>query len=166
MTFAKSSNPTWDNFPVSLWSTVEINVGIMCTCMPTLRLLLVRLFPVLGGGSNYGKGYYSANSGRTPSSRGPPARGSGNRRSRPLGGVELGVAGAAVSKGDGGKQPPPGGYYGAGADVDVGVVVRKPNAIVRQQTFAIRYDYDDESSLVHLRGLDRNGRSHLSDDSA
>ncbi|AEO54559.1 hypothetical protein MYCTH_2033980, partial [Thermothelomyces thermophilus ATCC 42464] len=47
--FASSDNASWDNFPVSLWSTVEINVGIMCTCMPTLRLVLVRLFPALGG---------------------------------------------------------------------------------------------------------------------
>ncbi|KAG5913866.1 hypothetical protein E4U53_004759 [Claviceps sorghi] len=38
-------NPTWDFFGVALWSTVEINVGIICTCMPTVRLFLVRLFP-------------------------------------------------------------------------------------------------------------------------
>ncbi|KAG6042402.1 hypothetical protein E4U39_006011 [Claviceps sp. Clav50 group G5] len=38
-------NPTWEFFGVGLWSTIEINVGIICTCMPTVRLLLVRLFP-------------------------------------------------------------------------------------------------------------------------
>lgn len=36
-----SINLTWDYFPVCLWSTVEVTVGVMCTCMPTLRLILV-----------------------------------------------------------------------------------------------------------------------------
>lgn len=43
--FANSMNPTWDNLAVTLWSTVEINVGIICVCMPSLRVLLVRIFP-------------------------------------------------------------------------------------------------------------------------
>lgn len=38
-----SINLTWDYFPVCLWSTVEVTVGILCTCMPTLRLILVRV---------------------------------------------------------------------------------------------------------------------------
>ncbi|KND89041.1 hypothetical protein TOPH_06339 [Tolypocladium ophioglossoides CBS 100239] len=42
-------NPTWDFFDVGIWSTVEINVGIICVCLPSLRLLLVRLFPCLLG---------------------------------------------------------------------------------------------------------------------
>jgi hypothetical protein len=45
LTFANSANPTWDNLGVSIWSTVEINVGLMCACMPTLRLLLARIVP-------------------------------------------------------------------------------------------------------------------------
>jgi hypothetical protein len=66
--FGKSSNPTWDNFPVSLCSAVEIHVGIICTCMPTLRLLLVRLFPALGG-SSYAKGYHFSGGGQMRSSK-------------------------------------------------------------------------------------------------
>lgn len=47
--FANSTNPTWDDWEVSNWSTVEINVGIICACMPAIRVVLVRLFPrVLG----------------------------------------------------------------------------------------------------------------------
>ncbi|KAL2142000.1 hypothetical protein VTI28DRAFT_1736 [Corynascus sepedonium] len=59
--FASSDNATSDNFPVSLWSTVEINAGLICTCMPTMRLILVRLFPRIAGGSSYGnmRGYYA-----------------------------------------------------------------------------------------------------------
>lgn len=39
------SNATWVKMDVALWSTVEINVGIICACLPSLRSLLVRAFP-------------------------------------------------------------------------------------------------------------------------
>ncbi|KAH6971295.1 hypothetical protein EDB80DRAFT_232663 [Ilyonectria destructans] len=42
--FAKSSNPTWDYWNVAFWSVIEIHVGMICTCLPTLRLILCRLF--------------------------------------------------------------------------------------------------------------------------
>lgn len=43
--YANSENPTYDQWEVAMWSTVEINVGIMCVCMPALRGLLVRIAP-------------------------------------------------------------------------------------------------------------------------
>ncbi|KAF5699764.1 integral membrane protein PTH11 [Fusarium mundagurra] len=59
-----SHNPTYDQTDISIWSTVEINVGIICASMPALRVILVRLFPSLGGSSydsskykNYGENY-------------------------------------------------------------------------------------------------------------
>lgn len=53
VSFANSHNPTWDQWDVSNWSTIEINVGIMCACMPAMRVILVRLFPkVLGTTTN------------------------------------------------------------------------------------------------------------------
>ncbi|KIE01658.1 CFEM domain-containing protein, partial [Metarhizium majus ARSEF 297] len=57
-----SLNPTWDFFEVGLWSTIEVNVGIWCVCLPSFRLLLVRLFPTLGGSTarSYA-GYDSSN---------------------------------------------------------------------------------------------------------
>lgn len=130
--FGKSSNATWDNFPVSLWSTVEINVGIICTCMPTLRLMLVRAFPALGAGSSYGRRtYYNSEGIKGLSSKGRPGRTHENLSS--------------TSKLRG-EEPAP----------------VKPLAIVRQQTFAVRYD-DDEASLVEMRALDRNGQKHVGD---
>jgi hypothetical protein len=42
--------------PVSVWSTVEINVGMICACMPSLRLLLVRLFPKMLGSTQQQSG--------------------------------------------------------------------------------------------------------------
>ncbi|KGQ05202.1 hypothetical protein BBAD15_g9528 [Beauveria bassiana D1-5] len=47
--FANSINPTWDELPLALWSTIEINVGLMCACLPTLRLILVRIWPRVFG---------------------------------------------------------------------------------------------------------------------
>ncbi|KAE8830382.1 hypothetical protein HRS9139_07006 [Pyrenophora teres f. teres] len=47
--FAASSNPTWDQSEVIKWSNIEINVGIICACLPTLRVILVRMFPKIMG---------------------------------------------------------------------------------------------------------------------
>ncbi|KAK7740514.1 hypothetical protein SLS53_005357 [Cytospora paraplurivora] len=58
ITFANSANATWDNLKVSLWSTIEINVGIICACMPTLRLLLLKAFPRLSATYRNMSGYY------------------------------------------------------------------------------------------------------------
>lgn len=54
ISFAATNNSTWEFFSVSLWSTIEIAVGMICACLPTVRLLFVRLFPILGG-STYQK---------------------------------------------------------------------------------------------------------------
>ncbi|KAL7939382.1 putative PTH11-type G-protein coupled receptor protein [Trichoderma chlorosporum] len=56
-----SPNPTWDFYDVSVWSVVEINVGLICICLPSLRLLLVRIFPKLQGTAER---YYGKNSRR------------------------------------------------------------------------------------------------------
>ena len=40
-------NATWVKMDVALWSTIEINVGIICACLPSLRSLIVRIFPSL-----------------------------------------------------------------------------------------------------------------------
>ncbi|SPJ88925.1 related to integral membrane protein PTH11 [Fusarium torulosum] len=49
--FGFSENPTYDETDISIWSTVEIHIGIICVSMPALRILLIRLFPALGGSS-------------------------------------------------------------------------------------------------------------------
>ncbi|ORY70520.1 uncharacterized protein BCR38DRAFT_422325 [Pseudomassariella vexata] len=49
--FRGSSNLTWDYWSVSLWSTVEIAVGIICACMPSIRLVLVRISPKIFDGN-------------------------------------------------------------------------------------------------------------------
>jgi hypothetical protein len=38
---------TWDNVGAATWSSIELNIGIICACLPTLRPLLIRVFPRL-----------------------------------------------------------------------------------------------------------------------
>jgi hypothetical protein len=52
--FAKTTNVTWDFIDASLWSIIEWEVGIICSCMPAMRLGLARLFPtILGSTADY-----------------------------------------------------------------------------------------------------------------
>ncbi|KAH3946568.1 hypothetical protein HBH53_129600 [Parastagonospora nodorum] len=80
--FAQSSNASWEFYDVSLWSTIEISVGCMCACLPTLRLLLVKIFPVLAGSTtrsrqqyyNYGSGNELKDISANANSRNPRSR--------------------------------------------------------------------------------------------
>ena len=49
--FTSTTNVTLSFYELSRWSTVEITLGIVCACLPAARLLLVRLFPIMGGSS-------------------------------------------------------------------------------------------------------------------
>jgi hypothetical protein len=52
-----SPNATWVKREVAIWSTVEINVGIICACLPSIRTLLVFAFgrvPLIGSTPNPG----------------------------------------------------------------------------------------------------------------
>jgi hypothetical protein len=40
----RSSDVTWGAVSTIAWSAAEINVGIVCACLPTLRTLLKRFF--------------------------------------------------------------------------------------------------------------------------
>lgn len=43
--FARSKNITWDYVEAGYWSLLEIDVSIVCGCMPALRLLISMLLP-------------------------------------------------------------------------------------------------------------------------
>lgn len=60
ISFANSTNPTWDQTDAANWSTIEINVGIICACMPALRLILVRIFPRALGSTQHASNQYYA----------------------------------------------------------------------------------------------------------
>jgi hypothetical protein len=68
-----SEDISWDNPMAALWSNLEVNIGIICSCLPTLKTCVMRIFPkmftssrgtssghgimTIGGGmSGYGQG--------------------------------------------------------------------------------------------------------------
>ena len=58
--FGNSLNPTWDQTDASNWSTIEINVGIVCACLPALRKILIRFFPSMQGSTSPSTSQYQA----------------------------------------------------------------------------------------------------------
>ncbi|OAA58475.1 Extracellular membrane protein, CFEM domain protein [Niveomyces insectorum RCEF 264] len=90
LSFANTINPTWDEYGVTSWSTIEVNVGIICASLPTVRLVLVHFFPRAFGSStqryyynsnnNNNNNYHNGNSRTGNGSRGVNGSQSGNRR--------------------------------------------------------------------------------------
>ncbi|EMF11630.1 uncharacterized protein SEPMUDRAFT_149566 [Sphaerulina musiva SO2202] len=46
-TISISTDVSWDNPLAAIWSSCEVNVGILCSCLPTLKGCVARYFPVL-----------------------------------------------------------------------------------------------------------------------
>lgn len=44
-----SSNPTWDYNSTAIWSSVECNFSVICTCMPAMAGLMQRLWATMTG---------------------------------------------------------------------------------------------------------------------
>ncbi|ESZ93409.1 hypothetical protein SBOR_6202 [Sclerotinia borealis F-4128] len=80
--FSNTQNPTWDYVQVGYWSTIEICVGIICSSMPAMRLLLVRIFPRMSGSTNNSSNH-SKSAGYDPSKRRPSVPKLSSRTSYP-----------------------------------------------------------------------------------
>ncbi|EOD52442.1 putative integral membrane protein [Neofusicoccum parvum UCRNP2] len=58
-----AKDTTWDSAPAFLWSYIEAAVGLVCTCLPSLRWLLSRALPMLSSSSDPSKrNYYGTHS--------------------------------------------------------------------------------------------------------
>ncbi|KAF3037423.1 hypothetical protein E8E11_000925 [Didymella keratinophila] len=55
ITFARTQNPTWDQQNITKWSAIEIAVGVVCSCIPAIRVILVRVLPRTFGSSQDSK---------------------------------------------------------------------------------------------------------------
>jgi hypothetical protein len=42
---SRSTDITWDNVGAATWSSVELNVGIVCACLPSLRPIIGLIWP-------------------------------------------------------------------------------------------------------------------------
>ncbi|KAH6867251.1 hypothetical protein B0T10DRAFT_53053 [Thelonectria olida] len=47
--YSDTPNPTWDWVATGYYSLIEASVGVVCTCMPDIRTMLVRIWPALSG---------------------------------------------------------------------------------------------------------------------
>lgn len=138
ITFSNSSNVTWDNLQVSQWSNIEVNVGVICACMPTLRLILVRFFPILSSTSrNYSNAYGYGNS-----------RGGGRYINQSRGGRSQGAGGISTTHTT--ATTTTNGTLGKSGGVA---------GITYQRSYAVQYDDSEErsSSQVQLNDLDPKG---------
>lgn len=45
-----------DNGPIAVWSQIELNMGIICSCLPPLQPLVTRVFPGLLGSVSHSRG--------------------------------------------------------------------------------------------------------------
>ncbi|KAL4963655.1 CFEM domain-containing protein [Aspergillus stella-maris] len=80
--FNSTMNPTKDFVPVGVWSLLEIDIGIMCSCMPGIRALCKRLYAILfnkptgytGSGSSRSKPSHSGGNGSKESGGGSNSR--------------------------------------------------------------------------------------------
>lgn len=67
---AETQDPTWDNVDAATWSFLELTIGVLAACLPTLRPIFVKIMPRLfgnstaasGTGGGYGSGYPRHNS--------------------------------------------------------------------------------------------------------
>ncbi|KAK1961832.1 hypothetical protein LY78DRAFT_587835 [Colletotrichum sublineola] len=50
---AQTQDPFWDNVDAATWSFLEVTIGILAACLPTLRPIFVAIFPRLFNGSSY-----------------------------------------------------------------------------------------------------------------
>ena len=44
-TFGLTADATWDNIPITVWTTLETTFAMLCTCLPTIRAGLLHIFP-------------------------------------------------------------------------------------------------------------------------
>ncbi|KAF9885039.1 hypothetical protein FE257_000770 [Aspergillus nanangensis] len=62
-----SVDPTKDNGPIAIWSQIEVNMGIICACLPPLQSLVTRLFPrILASKSRSQRHYINRSSHENP----------------------------------------------------------------------------------------------------
>ncbi|KAF9737711.1 integral membrane protein [Paraphaeosphaeria minitans] len=40
--YTESTDPFYDSVPINLWSIIEVNIGIWCASIPSLRIILIR----------------------------------------------------------------------------------------------------------------------------
>ncbi|KAH7173254.1 uncharacterized protein B0J16DRAFT_293293 [Fusarium flagelliforme] len=140
-----TNNYSQDYLAMSKWSTIELNVNIWCACMPTIRVLLVRVFPkVLGTSKKYL--HY------------------GSKKTGPQSGAKAGENSNGVHHSQGsnssGSSP-----FGESTEYHIGKAGQShvrvdPIGITCDRTYEVEYGMgdDDETYLVHMKTMDHGSK--------
>jgi hypothetical protein len=59
---ATTSDATWD-ISATMWTIIEMNIAIVCACLPMIRPLIVRIFPFLRNKSSEGYNHHGHSAG-------------------------------------------------------------------------------------------------------
>ncbi|KAL1848500.1 hypothetical protein Daus18300_013601 [Diaporthe australafricana] len=63
---AESTDPSWDNTDAAVWSFIELSIGVLAACLPTLRPLFALILPRLFKSTLSGRtGQYNGLSGKS-----------------------------------------------------------------------------------------------------
>ncbi len=126
ITSTANANSSWNYTDLIVWSEVEVFVGVVCACLPTLRLLLVRVFPFFGGSSRRITGSYEGR--RATKGTSAPSNTRGHTTNITT--INRGEDGVELEEGLG-------------------------NGIAYDKTYTVQYSDNDEASLVPLRDLNK-----------
>ncbi|KAK2755245.1 CFEM domain-containing protein [Colletotrichum kahawae] len=124
--FATSQNPTWDQFDIAFWTTLEVPTGIICCCLPAIRLILIKIFPRLFGMLT--KRYDSHKYSEDPSSGNNPSQSRSRNR---------------ISQGP---------NTGSSSTTELQAAVRNGKGIVCSKSFAL--ETHDSSSIYAMQDLE------------
>lgn len=78
--YATSANPIYDNMMSGVYSVLEVNVGIICICMPAFRRFMAHLMPHCFGSTQNDSKYNRYDDG-TPNAKISSGKRSGRKKS-------------------------------------------------------------------------------------
>ena len=82
LVFLHNSDISWHNPLAAIWSSLEVNIGILCSCLPTLKAMVSRYFPRAFNSSYLRGSDHSHERGRAESGGGSGGDGGRLRKSR------------------------------------------------------------------------------------
>lgn len=79
---AKTEDGTWDNTDAAVWSFVELSVGVLAACLPTLRPIFAKMVPRLFNSSvRHGASGYHFQAAGSATRKPPTYVGNGTQKS-------------------------------------------------------------------------------------
>lgn len=61
-----SRNPTWDQFNLAIWSALEVNIAIICSCLPAMRQIINKTMSAMSAWSGWSRRRIKCHDDRSP----------------------------------------------------------------------------------------------------